>query len=403
MAVGRSLVPETTYRALNEWDESINAAVSANLMRDPMRPSVRLNSWSDHYEGWSNGPRWQHIPPLFAYVPLPFFWIEGKPTIEMKRLSYFLLSALTGLLFIGMIQKARPRELESISAAAMAAGLWMLSPFTQGLVTGREFGTSDLVLAAAMVGAFAEILTLRQMRDEGRIPSGSHLVRAALVCSIPWVVKSWLGSIPLAHLAWLTWSWKALPRGSKARCLLAALLLPFLHTVWMVSISPETFLAEIGDPFKHFVDNEGWGRPWYFHFVYLHRNYLGNRPWAHGPFRLGLSRGFQDGLDTPQNRHARETLGALRLLVRVQFAGRELHPVQIPELPLSVFSPRALFHPLRDRSRDSFDRPFPGWAPAVAGRFESVDHRILGGHPGPPRSRLVQGVPAGPTLPRFSC
>lgn len=99
----------------------------------------------------------------------------------MKRLSYFLLSALTGLLFIAVIQRAHPVDFKSNWAASITAELWILSPFASSPV-----------------------------------PCGTHLLDA-------------LGFEKLA-----------------------------------------------------------WGDPWYFLFIYLHRNYLGNAPELTARFASGL-------------------------------------------------------------------------------------------------------------------
>src|SRR5438552_10220932 len=81
-------------------DESSNSVVAANITRKFFPPMVRVNPLNEQQGNWMEGPFWQHIPPLFAYVPYLFFKLDGQVTIEVKRLSYAFLILLSGLLFI---------------------------------------------------------------------------------------------------------------------------------------------------------------------------------------------------------------------------------------------------------------------------------------------------------------
>src|SRR3989344_6576258 len=81
-------------------DESSNSVVAANVTRKFFPPMVRVNPLITEQGNWMEGPYWQHIPPLFAYVPYLFFKLDGQVTIEVKRLSYAFVTLLTGLLFI---------------------------------------------------------------------------------------------------------------------------------------------------------------------------------------------------------------------------------------------------------------------------------------------------------------
>src|SRR5689334_8922814 len=64
-------------------DESSNSVVAANITRQFFPPMVRVNPLNPTQGNWMEGPFWQHIPPLFAYVPYLFFKLDGQVTIEM--------------------------------------------------------------------------------------------------------------------------------------------------------------------------------------------------------------------------------------------------------------------------------------------------------------------------------
>src|SRR6185436_20438780 len=105
-------------------DESSNSVVAANLTREFFPPKIRVNPLVAEQGNWMEGPFWQHIPPMFAYVPYLFFKIDGQITIEMKRLAFAFLIWLSGLLFIFSVYKFR-KDLTSAFAATVAALLWI--------------------------------------------------------------------------------------------------------------------------------------------------------------------------------------------------------------------------------------------------------------------------------------
>ena len=105
---------------------------------------------------WMEGPYWQHTPPLFAYIPLPLFKIDGQVTIEIKRLSYALMVLFGGIIFILSIAKFDKNYLATI-AATLAATIWVKTPFTRNLITGLDFGALDIVWAFAVICCFAAL------------------------------------------------------------------------------------------------------------------------------------------------------------------------------------------------------------------------------------------------------
>lgn len=95
-------------------------------------------------------------PPLFAYIPLPLFKIDGQVTIEVKRLSYALMVLFGGIIFILSIAKFDKNYLATI-AATLAATIWVKTPFTRNLITGLDFGALDIVWAFAVICCFAAL------------------------------------------------------------------------------------------------------------------------------------------------------------------------------------------------------------------------------------------------------
>lgn len=267
-------------------DESSNSVVEANITRKFFPPMVRVNPLNDEQGNWMEGPFWQHIPPLFAYVPYLFFKLDGQVTIEVKRLSFAFLTLLTGLLFIFSIYKYK-KSLLAAFAATIAAILWVNTPFTHELITGYAFGASDIVLAFTIVCAFAGVIWyLRGEGEERREYSFWKLGSIALLVALPIMAKSLLGAIPAAtFFGLLVWDYKAINKKFfiSVGAFFAFLLLYFLPLYFS---SPATFKSEILVPFFHFQALEGWGRPWYYYLTnYLPLRYLFGWTWA---YYLGL-------------------------------------------------------------------------------------------------------------------
>ena len=122
--------PAIATKDLYAWDESVNSTVTANLTRRVFPPMVRVNPLLDRQGNWMEGPYWQHIPPMFVYVPLPLFVIDGRVTVEMKRLAYALVLLISGIGFIVAVSSFEPSWLANASAT-LATILWISTPFTR--------------------------------------------------------------------------------------------------------------------------------------------------------------------------------------------------------------------------------------------------------------------------------
>lgn len=276
-------------------DESSNSVVAANITRQFFPPMVRVNPLNNQQGNWMEGPFWQHIPPLFAYVPYLFFKLDGQVTIEVKRLSYAFVTLLTGLLFIFSVYKYR-KSLWAAASATIASILWINTPFTHELITGYAFGVSDIVLAFTVVAGFCAILWYLQKKQEERIAYPYwKLIVIAMIVALPIAAKNLLGGIPAATFFIL------LLRDHKkinkpvlfSSGAFVGLLL--LHLLPLYFSSPETFKSEILVSFYHFRQLEGWGRPWYWYVTnYLPQRYLLGWTWVYySGLTLGLIINFK--------------------------------------------------------------------------------------------------------------
>ena len=255
-------------------DESSNSVVAANIMRKFFPPMVRTNPLNEQQGNWMEGPFWQHIPPLYAYVPYPFFQLDGQVTVEVKRLSYAFVIFLTGLIFILGVYRFG-KNIVATSVATLAAVLWVKSPFTHELVTGYAFGVSDIVLAFTVAASFGAVLWYLKEQKESRLNySWQKIVAISLVVALPIMAKNLLGAIPAAtFFTLLLRDYKLNSKfwigAGSFLALSAAYYLPLFFS------SPETFRAEIMVSFLHGNNYEGWGRPWHWYITnYLPQRYL---------------------------------------------------------------------------------------------------------------------------------
>lgn len=268
-------------------DESSNSVVAANITRKFFPPMVRVNPLNQQQGNWMEGPNWQHIPPLFAYVPYLFIKLDGQVTVEIKRLSYALITWLTGLLFIWVVYRFQKSVLAA-GSAALAAILWINTPFTRELITGYAFGVSDIVLALTVVCGFGGILWYLDGKTEERKEYPYwKFIAIGLVVALPIMAKNLLGAIPAAtFFGLLLWDRRKIDQ----KILVAAgSFLGFLGLYFLPLFfsSPETFKKEILVSFLHFNRLEGWGRPWYFYLSdYLPQRYLGK--WTE-PYYAGFA------------------------------------------------------------------------------------------------------------------
>ncbi|MCP4125364.1 MAG: hypothetical protein GY751_26825 [Bacteroidetes bacterium] len=282
-------MPQYFKKDLVSYDESTNAVVSANLTREFFPPRLRPNSIAQKYQGWKEGPDWQHIPPLFLYVPYPAFMLDGQVTIEARRLSYVFIAYLQGLLFIVGISFLYKKK-RAIMMSVLASWLWLLTPFVRGLLNGNYFGYSDIVLSFSVVAAF--IMVLGYSHNEFKSEEGKKqwLYFTILVCTLPLLVKSVLGALPLAFLIITILASKTKEPVIKSANVFRALSIPLLICIIYYGLnyitSPEAFRAEIMVPLEHFGNYEGWQKPWhYFISDYLPNRYLQFMFW---PFVIAL-------------------------------------------------------------------------------------------------------------------
>lgn len=268
-------------------DESSNSVVAANVTRKFFPPMVRVNPLVENQGNWMEGPYWQHIPPLFAYVPYIFFQLDGQVTIEVKRLSFAFVTLLTGLLFIFGVYNYRKSLLAAL-AATTAAIFWINTPFTRELITGYAFGVSDIVLAFTVVASFVAILWyLRAEREERRGYSYWKLAVIAFIVATPILAKNLLGAIPAAtFLGLLVFDHRALNK----KVVFSATVFISVVFAYMFSLylsSSETFKKEVLVSFSHFSQLEGWARPWHWYLTnYLPQRYLFGWTWV---FYIGLT------------------------------------------------------------------------------------------------------------------
>ncbi len=300
----KSDLPLVFQKDLLAHDESSNSVVSANITRKFFPPMVRTNPLVEAPGNWMEGPYWQHIPPLFAYVPYIFYELDGRVTIEVKRLSYAFLVLLTGLIFITAVY-SYSKNLLAAAAALVAAIFWINTPFTHELITGYAFGVSDIVLAFSAVCAFGGLLLYLSSEKSKRLEySWARLAGIAVLVALPILAKNLLGAIPAALFFILLFNdhrrisrqvWQG------AGAFLGTMILYYGP---LLVVSPQTFTQEILVSFFHASNYEGWGRPWHYYFTdYFPNRYLVNWTWV---FWTGLSLSlltFINRYRKPESRH----------------------------------------------------------------------------------------------------
>jgi hypothetical protein len=225
---------------------------------------VRINSLTNEQGHWMEGPYWQHVPPMFEYIPLALFVMDGRVSIEMKRLAYAIVLFITGICFIISVSRFEQTRLAN-AAATFAAISWIITPFTRHLVSGIRFSVSDIVLAGTVVFCLWALLRYLEQPTTNRIayPTGKVALIGAIV-ALPILAKSAMGLIPATtFFAILLWDQKELNLKFLITCLtFFGVILCYFGALYLSS--PETFWREITVPFYHFKDYEGWGKPWHF-------------------------------------------------------------------------------------------------------------------------------------------
>lgn len=269
------------YKYMFKADEAVNSTVSANLTRKFYPPMVRIKPLiKEQTWNWVEGPYWAHIPPLFAYVPWIFFKMGGGVTIEMKRFSYAFIMFITGLLFIVTVSLFDTSYL-ALLAATLASIIWVSLPFSKGLITGTEFGASDIVLAFSVICSFSALCWYLRCPRPQRLQYPMWSIAAiAFFVSLPILIKSVLGAIPcLTFFIFLLYDHKKLSSRFNWACSIFFIIILVYYGAIYFS-TPQSFKLELISYFKHINENyENWGRPWYFYIG----NYIPNRY-----FRSGL-------------------------------------------------------------------------------------------------------------------
>lgn len=283
-------MPNYFEKDLVSYDEATNAVVSANLTRERFPPRLRPNSLTQEYQGWKEGPDWQHIPPLFLYVPYPFYQLDGDVHIETRRLAYVAIAWLQGAIFlIGLSFLYRQKR--AIMAGVLASWLWMLTPFVRGVLTGNYFGYSDIVLSCSVTLAFIMVLGYYFHDFKSREGKRQWLYFAILACTLPLLVKNMLGALPLALLLVAIAATKERENVIRSANIFRALSIPMVICGVYYGLnfiaSPEAFKASFFVSWEHFGDFEGWKKPWhYFVSSYLPGRYF---TWLTWPFVAALA------------------------------------------------------------------------------------------------------------------
>ena len=261
------------------FDELSNGTVTSNLTRSIFPPMVRLNPLIKEQTSWPDGPYWQHIPPLYMYVPLPFFYLldNGMPSIDAIRMSYITVLLLGCLLFIWGVFYFE-RNSPSAWAATLACIYFVSSKFTTELVVGTAFNNSDILLFFSVISAFTAILWYLKEEKEIRLKYPlTKILLISIIVTLPLVVKNLLGAIPLTTFIFLLlWDGRRIFNKRLWLSMSVALGVLLCGYVPLYASSPDTFFREIVTPLYHLGSYEIYIFPWnYFLTTYLPDEYLG--------------------------------------------------------------------------------------------------------------------------------
>ncbi|HRH25847.1 MAG TPA: hypothetical protein PLF31_00015 [Candidatus Paceibacterota bacterium] len=267
--------PKISEIDFHNIDEYLHSAISANILRDPFPPQVRINALDSDDTRWTENQYWQHIPPFYTYIPVPVFLLDGEPNADARRITYAALLGIGGMLFIFIVWFYE-RNRFSTYAAGIAACIWIITPFTRDLITGHAFNHSDVLLALLIICSFGAILWYQKdIHQERKLYSLWKISLIAFVVTLPVVAKSALGAIPLATFVLLLIR-DHMRINTRVICGFSTAFVLLLLSYGMLFLShPDTFIREIWTPFLHFDNYEGWSRPWhYFVTGYLPEQYL---------------------------------------------------------------------------------------------------------------------------------
>ncbi len=268
-------------RNFHNYDEINNGTVTSNLTRQIFPPMIRINPLAEKQGSWQEGPYWQHIPPLYMYAPLPFISLlnDGVPNPAVIRIAYITILFLSFVLFILSIFYIE-RSLLSIFTATVSAIILISTEFTQQLMLGYLFNNSDIVLFASIMLSFLSInLYLKETKEKRLNYSTKKIILLSLLVTLPIVVKTVLGAIPLAIFLILILNDH---RTFKNRKFIYAIITSFILLVSaylpLYISSPDTFINEILTPLNHVTGyNERPAKPWYSYLTnIIPDKYLGS-------------------------------------------------------------------------------------------------------------------------------
>ena len=184
-------------KELHQNGEAVQAIVSANLNRhlalSPQYPNSAFDAVTQ--------PRFEkpvsHVrPPLFHYLPLGLFKLDGRVTIETYRLTYGLVIFLAGLLFIIGIHHVFKSGYLTFSAV-LAAVFWLRSPLASDLITGVSGGRPDILMALYQTACYLGLLRYLNGAYGGGPKTGPFmLVLISILTAVPVASESLPGVLP---------------------------------------------------------------------------------------------------------------------------------------------------------------------------------------------------------------
>jgi hypothetical protein len=234
---------------------------------------VRINPFIDLQTNWQDGPYWQHIPPLYMYVPLPFINIlnDGVPDASIIRISYISVMFLALIIFITAVYLLERNIFALIASTLASIILVNFTDFAGRLMTGYAFNHSDIVLFGSVVCSFFAILWYLQKEKSERLKySILKISFIAIIVTLPMVIKTFLGAIPLATFLFLILKDnKKLFNKKILFSFLTPLIVLLVFYLPLYFASPDTFSREFLTPFNHINGKEGYIFPWHFYVSYL--------------------------------------------------------------------------------------------------------------------------------------
>jgi len=272
-------------------DEVINGTVTANLTRKIFPPMVRINPLIEKQGSWIEGPYWQHLPPLYLYTPLPFINLfnNGIPSPNIIRMSYITIMFFACIIFIMAVYFWEGTIL-SLLGATTTLILFISTKFTQQLMLGYVFNNSDIVLFFSIICSFFALGWYLYKEKKDRLNySLLKISIISIIVTLPIVVKTLLGAMPLATFIFLIIKdRKSIFNKQIILAVLIPILLLIIFYLPFYFSSPDTFIKEIMLPINHISGNNELFRFPFWHYYFtkiLPNNYLG---YSTIPYYFGL-------------------------------------------------------------------------------------------------------------------